>query len=155
MKRLDWTSYFMALANLTAQRSPCLSQHVGAILTTTSHRVLSIGYNGPPSGIQHCQDECKRRKLGYTSGKGLMYCKSCHAEENAILSCAITGTKIENAILYCTHFPCSHCMKMILSLDIKQIIYKESYPDELSVELLKEKKFIYKEIENNFYSWVS
>jgi dCMP deaminase len=132
----------MSIAKLTASRSPCLSRQVGCVITINNH-IVATGYNGPPSGIKHCKDVCPRKQQGYLSGTHIEKCTAIHGEQNAILSCASIGIKIENAVLYCTHFPCSICMKMILNLDIHTIWYEEPYPDELSLILLKEKNFKY------------
>jgi dCMP deaminase len=140
--RLDWDNYFLAIAELTSKRSACLSRQVGCVITDSSHHILATGYNNPPFGIEHCQGECPRKKLNYESGTHIELCPSIHGEQNAILSCAHTGTRIEQATLYCTHFPCSICTKMILNLDITAIYFIHPYPDKLSIKLLKEKKFI-------------
>ena len=39
---------------------------------------------------------------------------------------------------YITHQPCVICAKMIINAGISRIIVKEGYPDELSVEILRE-----------------
>jgi dCMP deaminase len=142
MQRLSFVEYFMEIAKLTAKRSPCLSRQVGAVLTI-NNRIIATGYNGPISKLEHCKDICKRKAQGYISGTGHEICGVLHAEINTILSCATTGTKIENATLYCTNFPCSICMRAILNLDIHTIIYDQPYPDQLSLDLLQAKGYRY------------
>ena len=39
---------------------------------------------------------------------------------------------------FTTHQPCVICAKMIVNAGIERIVVKEGYPDELSVEILKE-----------------
>jgi len=51
MKRqnvLDWNTYFMALAHLSAERSKDPNTNVGAVIVDDMHRIVSIGYNGMP-----------------------------------------------------------------------------------------------------------
>ena len=53
MKREDvltWDEYFMGLAHLSAKRSKDPSTQVGAVIVSSEHRVVSIGYNGFPYG---------------------------------------------------------------------------------------------------------
>ena len=51
--RPSWDEYFMQIADVAATRSTCLRRHVGAVLVYDS-RILASGYNGVPSGIEHC-----------------------------------------------------------------------------------------------------
>ena len=43
---LSWDAFFMALAQLSAQRSKDPSTQVGACIVDADNRVISIGYNG-------------------------------------------------------------------------------------------------------------
>ena len=48
------------------------------------------------------------------------------------------GQSIEGASIYITHQPCVICAKMIINAGISRIVVKEGYPDQLSVDILKE-----------------
>ena len=48
---LDWDTYFMAVAKLSAKRSKDPSTQVGACIVSEDNRILSIGYNGTPNGF--------------------------------------------------------------------------------------------------------
>jgi dCMP deaminase len=48
------------------------------------------------------------------------------------------GIAIDGATLYCTHQPCTICAKLIINSGIKRIVYKEGYPDDFSLQLIKE-----------------
>ena len=52
MNRIEWSSYFIEITKLVAQRSSCLSRQVGAILVK-GKRILATGYNGSPSKIEN------------------------------------------------------------------------------------------------------
>ncbi len=102
-------------------------------------RILSTGYNGPPSGLAHCADVgCLRQRLGIPSGERHEICRGLHAEQNAIIQAALHGVSIEGARIYTTTFPCVICSKMLINAGITEIIYREGYPDELSASLLRE-----------------
>ena len=142
MKRTDyisWDEYFMEMAVLTAKRSTCLRRHVGAVIVKDKH-VVASGYNGAPTGLSHCDElgGCLRQQLGVPSGQRHELCRALHAEQNAIIQAATLGQSIEGATIYITHQPCVICAKMIINAGIRRIVVKEGYPDELSVEILKE-----------------
>jgi dCMP deaminase len=56
MTRPAFDDIFMELAVNLAKRSHCIKRHVGAVLTKDT-RIISIGYNGPPSGTHNCDEE--------------------------------------------------------------------------------------------------
>lgn len=136
--RPDWDSYFMEIASIVAKRSTCLRRTVGSLIVKDK-RILSTGYNGAPSHLQHCVEAgCLRERLKIASGERHELCRGLHAEQNAIIQAAYHGVSIHGADLYSTHLPCSICMKMIINAGIGKVLYREGYPDELSQELITE-----------------
>ncbi|MBS7618263.1 hypothetical protein KEJ25_06650, partial [Candidatus Bathyarchaeota archaeon] len=63
-------------------------------------------------------------------------CRGLHGEENCIIQAAVFGVSTKGAVLYCTHFPCSICAKMIINAEIAEVVYEHEYNDELSKRLL-------------------
>jgi dCMP deaminase len=146
-ERPDWDSYFMEIAEIVSKRSTCLRRKVGAVIVKDK-RILSTGYNGAPMGLTHCRDKgCLREKLNVSSGERHELCRGLHAEQNAIIQAAYHGVRIEGGVLYSTHLPCSICMKMLINAGIRSIIYKEGYPDDLSLELISEAEVELKKFE--------
>lgn len=137
--RPSWDEYFMEIAQVAQKRSTCLRRHVGAVIVK-DNKIMATGYNGAPQGIIHCEKrgECMREKLGIPSGERHELCMALHAEQNAIIQVASLGTSIEGSTIYCTHQPCVICAKMIINSNIKRIVVKETYPDELALQILKE-----------------
>ena len=95
MKRKDyisWDEYFMGIALLSAQRSKDPNTQVGACIVSDDNRILSIGYNGAPRGLD---DDSMHwdREGGFLDTK---YAYVCHGELNAILNYRgnLTGSKI-------------------------------------------------------------
>ena len=79
---LDWDTYFMSLAHLSAMRSKDPNTNVGAVIVDDMHRIVSIGYNGMPRGC--ADDEFPwEREGGFLDTK---YAFVVHAELNAILN---------------------------------------------------------------------
>jgi dCMP deaminase len=137
-ERPSWETYFMEIASHVAKRSTCLRRSVGAILVKDK-RILATGYNGAPSGMQHCIDAgCLREQLHVASGQRHELCRGIHAEQNAIIQAAYHGVSIKGAILFCTNLPCSICTKMIINAGIEKIFYQSGYADEMSRNMLKE-----------------
>ncbi len=137
-ERPSWNEYFLTIATMVASRSTCLRRRVGAVLVSDK-RILSTGYNGPPRGLVHCaQRGCLREELGIPSGERHEICRGLHAEQNAIIQAALFGVSIKESVLYCTTFPCIICSKMLINSGVKAIYYIDGYPDELSLEMLKE-----------------
>lgn len=141
MKRLSWNEYFMEMAELASKRSTCTRRKVGAVIVR-DNQVLSTGYNGCPKGTTHCEDlpgGCLRTKLNVPSGQRHELCRGLHAEQNAIIQCAVNGVSTKGATIYVNTMPCSICTKMIINAGITTIIAKEMYPDELTQQLLNER----------------
>jgi dCMP deaminase len=138
MPRPSWDEYFMAIAEQVGGRSTCLRRSIGAVLVKDK-RILATGYNGVPSGLAHCEDVgCIRDQRGIPSGTQHELCRGIHAEQNAVIQAAKHGTAIAGSTVYTTHHPCVLCAKILINAGITGIVYREAYPDALSVELLKE-----------------
>jgi dCMP deaminase len=131
---------YMELAVNLARRSHCIKRHVGAVLTKDT-RIISIGYNGPPSGTHNCDEEwpevgCPRDSKGGCS-------LAIHAEQNAILYAVKNSMSVHGATLYVTLSPCLACARIIFSMGIKKVIYLNSYaahkglPSDEGVDFLK------------------
>lgn len=128
MKRedyLSWDQYFMGIALLSAERSKDPSTQVGACIVSAENKILSVGYNGMPSGCS--DDEMPWGKVG-SSALDNKYFFVCHAELNAILN--FGSGSLKGAKLYSTLFPCNECAKAIIQSGIKEIIYlSDKYAD--------------------------
>lgn len=115
---------YMELAEKLALRSHCVKAQVGAVLTKDT-RIVSLGYNGPPAGTHNCDLEfpehgCPRDSKGSCS-------LALHAEQNAILYATKNNVSMENATLYVTLSPCIACARVIFTIGIKKVFYKNSY----------------------------
>jgi dCMP deaminase len=121
--------YFLEIASVVSKRSTCLRNKVGAVIVRNK-RILSTGYNGAPSNMEHCLEiGCIRQQNNIASGTRHEKCRAVHAEQNAIIQAALHGVGIGGATVYCTHQPCILCAKMIINSNITKVIYSTSYPD--------------------------
>ncbi|MFH1637718.1 MAG: dCMP deaminase family protein [Candidatus Woesearchaeota archaeon] len=137
MARPTWEEYFMAQAFLVAQRSPCKSRKVGAVLVKDK-RVIAAGYNGPPSGHPHCES-CVRREKGIEIGKGMSeMCPNVHAEQNCINQLAyMGGGSATGSTIYVVITPCKWCLTSLINAGVKKIVFYRDYPSELVDSILK------------------
>lgn len=127
MKREDylkWDEYFMGIALLSAQRSKDPSTSVGACIVSKDNKILSVGYNGVPTGCS--DDEFPWEREGDALNTKYFYV--CHAELNAILN--YTGTNMRDAKVYTTLFPCNECTKALIQAGVSEVIYySDKYRD--------------------------
>ena len=114
---LNWEEYFMGIALLSAQRSKDPSTQVGACVVDRNNKVVSIGYNGMPRGVDD-----DRIPWGHGQGIESKYLYVCHAEFNAILNTR-DGSALNGCRIYVTLFPCNECAKAIVQTGINEIIY--------------------------------
>lgn len=120
MKRSDyitWDQYFMGIAIMSANRSKDPNTQVGACIVDQDNRILTVGYNGMPSGCN--DDEMPWDREG--EGMASKYFFVCHAELNAILN--YRGGSLEGSTIYVSLFPCNECAKAIIQAGIKRIVY--------------------------------
>jgi len=135
MKRQDylsWDEYFMGIALLSAGRSKDNNTQVGACIVSEENKILSVGYNGMPTG---CSDDDMpwEREGAFLETK---YPFVCHAELNAILNRS-TGS-LKNARIYVSLFPCNECAKAIIQTGIKEVVYwEDKYADSDGVKASK------------------
>jgi dCMP deaminase len=140
MNRPSWDAYFIEIANIVAKRSTCTRRQVGALIIKDK-RILTTGYNGPPSGLRHCEEVgCLREELNVPSGQRHELCRGLHAEQNAIIQASLHGVQINKGTLYCTHQPCIICTKMIINAGISEVKFLHGYPDDLSQNFFEEAK---------------
>lgn len=123
-KRKSWEETALILAETIAE---CRSQdpyaQVGACAVLRDNSV-SLGYNGPPPGIEIDWSEREHRGA-----------RVIHAEVNALRSVAPGQCKF----LAVTLLPCQHCMTFIASKGVKKIVYREVYErDRLAFDLARE-----------------
>ena len=117
---ISWDEYFMGVAKLTAERSKDPNSQVGACIVSSDHRILSMGYNGFPSGCS--DDEYPWAREG--EELAVKYTYVTHAELNAILNFRGGNASLSGASLYVTLFPCNECAKAIIQTGIGTVVYE-------------------------------
>ena len=115
---ISWDEFFMGAALLCAKRSKDPNTQVGACIVNNENRILSVGYNGFPSG---CDDDVFPWERSADDSFNTKYLYVCHAELNAILNCR--GRNLTNSRIYVALFPCNECAKAIIQSGIKEVMY--------------------------------
>jgi len=131
--RLSWLDYFFELVQVNERRSSCIRRKVGAVaFDPNTKRVLSMGYNGAPAGVQECikRGTCYRQENDIPSGMREELCFAVHAEQNLICYAARFGVPLKGAWVCVSCKPCLSCLKALKSVGIERVIFKEDYPVE-------------------------
>jgi dCMP deaminase len=120
----------MRAAHLYAELSTARRLKVGALIVKDD-RIVSIGYNGMPSGWDNnCEYELEDGTIK-TKPEVL------HAESNAISKLARSSESGLDADLFVTHSPCLDCAKLIYQSGIRRVYYANAYRDDSGIAFLK------------------
>ena len=125
---------YMKTAETFAELSSAKRLHVGAIVVKDD-RIISIGYNGMPSGWTN---ECEETIHGSDDTVYLITKEEViHAEANAIIKLAKSGDRGDGSTLFCTHAPCIHCAKLIYGAGVTKVYYRDTYRDTKGIDFLE------------------
>ena len=132
MKQKHIESY-MKTAEVFAECSTAKRLHVGAIIVK-DERIISIGYNGTPSGWDNnCEDIKVNNDGDYVT---VTKPEVLHAETNAIAKLAKFNGSGSGSVLFVTHSPCLDCSKLVFQSGISTVYYRNSYRDNAGVDFL-------------------
>jgi dCMP deaminase len=129
---ISWDEYFMGIALLSARRSKDPGTQVGACIVNANRKIVSVGYNGMPTGCS--DDDFPWEREGEPLETKYPYV--CHAELNAILN--NIGFNLAGCTIYTPLFPCNECSKAIIQSGIRDVIYiSDKYAETDSVRASK------------------
>lgn len=130
---ISWDEYFMGVSLLAAKRSKDPNTQVGACIVNDNKKIMSVGYNGFPTGCS--DDDFPWERTGENEGE-TKYPYVCHAELNAILNNA--GAPLKGCSIYVALFPCNECAKAIIQSGIRHVYYlSDKYKDSANVKASK------------------
>ncbi len=124
MSKPSFDTIYMGLAKILSERSHCVKKKVGAVITKEG-RAIATGYNGPPENTYNCDEKWPEKGCCRTVRGGCFL--SLHAEQNAIVFALKNKVDLRGSTLYITLSPCLPCARMIFSVGIIKLVYKESY----------------------------
>jgi dCMP deaminase len=83
-ERPSLDEYFLEIAFVVGKRATCLRKNVGAVIVRDK-RILSTGYNGAPSGMEHCLEiGCIRDLENIPSGTRQEKCRAVHVNRTQL-----------------------------------------------------------------------
>ena len=127
---------YMDVAERFAQLSSAKRLNVGAIVVKDD-RIISIGYNGMPSGWDNCcEEEVITEYESHTDSVLVTKPEVLHAESNAIAKLARSSESGEGATIFITHAPCIDCAKLIYQSGIATVYYKNDYRSTQGIDFL-------------------
>jgi len=132
MTHTDWDGRFLKLAEHIAHWSKDPSTQVGAVITDSNRRIVSVGYNGFPKGIADDHDRLYDREIKYA----LMV----HAEANALM---FAQKSLSGCTLYTWPFmPCRRCAGMVVQSGLMRVAAPRT-PEDLVARWGEELKASY------------
>jgi dCMP deaminase len=119
MQRPGWTDYFLGLAKVVAERSHDIHTKHGCIITDPNHRILGVGYNGFPKGMNDSLLPKSRPEK---------YNWMIHAERNALANCVI---RPDNGIAYVTGQCCNDCIMSLWQEGVVEVYMANQHGTKL------------------------
>lgn len=129
--RPTWDETWMNVAMVVAERSLCDRDKVGAVIVSSTNRIVDTGYNGPPRGMYRdesgCVAWCPRARAG---GGVELYpnyedCPALHAEANALM---FSDRRLrENGTIYISSGVCGGCAKLIANSGLARVVCDVSH----------------------------
>ena len=117
---------------------------VGCIIVKDD-RIISIGYNGMPSGASNvCEEDGKTKPA------------VIHAEANAITKLAKSTESGQDSYMFCTYAPCVNYAKLIMQSGIIKYYYEFDYKNDDGISLLNTygKVEVHKYMKMNLSDWI-
>jgi dCMP deaminase len=127
-----WDHWFLGMAEYTSTASKDPSTKTGAVIVDPDRRIVSLGYNGLPMGIEDTAERLNNRELKYQM--------IVHCERNAII---FAQRSVEYCTLYTWPFlSCSVCAAMVIQAGIIRCVapklpehLKERWGDALDLSM--------------------
>jgi len=117
--RPSWTDYFLGLAKVVSQRSHDIQTQHGCVITDSNHRILGVGYNGFPRGLND-------NTLPNTRPDKYQW--MIHAERNALANCIV---RPDNGIAYVTGQCCNDCIMALWQEGVGTVVMSHSHGTHL------------------------
>lgn len=107
-----WDIRYLDLAKHIASWSKDPSTQTGAVITDSENRLVSIGYNGLPKGVEDTEERLHNREVKYQL--------IVHCERNAII---FAQRNLQGCTLYTWPFmSCSVCAAMVIQSGITRCV---------------------------------
>lgn len=125
--RPNWTDYFLGIAKVVSKKSHDVHTQHGCVITDKNHRIIGVGYNGFPRGMDDTILPTTRPEK---------YHWMIHAERNALSNCVI---RPDNGIAYVTGQSCNDCIMALWQEGITKVFMSNSHGTKLFDKEAKER----------------
>ena len=126
----------MQIALVVAQRGTCDRAQVGAVITRDG-RIISVGYNGAPPGLPHCEENNHGWYDAPHHDDHNLGCRNAtHAEANALCFAAQYGISTDEAELFVTVAPCDTCSRLLIAAGIAAVVYLDEYRNSKGIQTM-------------------
>lgn len=112
-----WDIRFLEMAGLVSSWSKDPSTRVGATIVDDKKRIVSVGFNGSPRGVEDSDQ------------RAIKLLRTIHAEPNAL---HFANRSVEGCTIYVTHPPCANCAAHIIQRGIVRVVCNSPSEDFLS-----------------------
>ena len=121
-----WDRRFIDLCYHIAKWSKDPSTKVGCVIVDNKRRIVSVGYNGFPRGVDDLEERYNERetKLKFVA----------HAERNAFDNAVAS---MEGCTLYTTLLPCNECAKSVIQNGITRVVAPTPMVDGYNWDITK------------------
>jgi dCMP deaminase len=135
---------YMDVAQRFSELSSAKRLQVGAIVVKDD-RIISIGYNGMPSGWDNnCEDYIQLSDDTITTKTKP---EVIHAEANAIAKLAKGNDSGDGSTMFLTHAPCIDCAKQMYAMGVKTVYYRDSYKSNEGLTFLEKCSIMVSKVE--------
>ena len=118
-----------------AKCSTAVRAKVGCLIVK-DNRVISIGYNGMPSGWSNVCERTISEPHQPDTERLETKREVLHAETNAIAKLGRSSESGEGAYVFTTHAPCIDCAKLIYQSGIAKVYYHFPYKSDVGITFL-------------------
>lgn len=137
MGRRDKANYYLDMAQVALERGTCLRRNFGAVIVRND-TVVSTGYTGAPRGRENCVDIgiCIREKKQIPRGTRYEFCRSVHAEANAIIAASreqmlgatlyLVGRDMKTGEIMPDANSCAMCKRLIINAGIARVVIRRT-----------------------------
>lgn len=151
MTRRDKYNYYLDMAQVALERGTCLRRNFGAVIVKNDV-IVSTGYTGAPRGRENCIDlnSCIREQMNIPRGERYEFCRSVHAEANAIIAASreqmlgstlyLVGRDMKTGKIMNDANSCTMCKRMIINAGIENVVVRR---DNDTYEIINVRDWIY------------
>lgn len=125
MRPNDWISYFIGLAHVVSKKSHDVQTQHGCVITDRKNRVLGLGYNGFPRGVDDS---------ALPNTRPDKYPWMIHAERNALANCIV---RPDSGIAYVTGQCCNDCIMSLWQEGVETVYMHDQHGSHLIDENCK------------------